>query len=102
MEKLTNHYWRGNVRELRNIIRRSVLISKGDRIENIEIPDEINTKPDENTPVNTSISDIKNEMEKEMIIKAIRDTKGNKSKAAKLLNMNERTFYRKIKNLGIS
>ncbi len=37
-----------------------------------------------------------------MIIKAIQEANGNKSKAAMILNMNERTFYRKLKNLGLS
>ncbi|HMQ68791.1 MAG TPA: sigma-54 dependent transcriptional regulator [Ignavibacteria bacterium] len=102
MDKLMSHSWQGNVRELRNVIRRSVLLSREDIINNIDIPDEIRFDKTENTSSASSISDIKDELEKDMIIKALKDTNGNKSKAAKLLNMNERTFYRKIKNLGIS
>ncbi|HMS33710.1 MAG TPA: sigma-54 dependent transcriptional regulator [Ignavibacteria bacterium] len=102
MEKLIAHSWHGNVRELRNVIRRSVLLSKGEIINAINIPDEIRFVTQEPASVASSITEIKNDMEKEIILKAIKDAGGNKTKAAKLLDMNERTFYRKIKNLGIS
>jgi two-component system response regulator AtoC len=102
MEKLVSHSWHGNVRELRNVIRRSVLLSKGEIISTIEIPDEIKFSSQESSSGSTSISDIKNDLEKDLILKAIKDAGGNKTKAAKILDMNERTFYRKIKNLGIN
>lgn len=102
MEKLVAHSWHGNVRELRNVIRRSVLLSKGEIINTINIPDEIRFVTQEPASVASSITEIKNDMEKEIILKAIKDAGGNKTKAAKILDMNERTFYRKIKNLGIS
>ncbi len=101
MEKLISHSWNGNVRELRNIIRRSVLLSKGDLINNIDIPDDIKISSPETLVQKNSISGIKDELEKEIILKAIREANGNKIQAAKNLNMNERTFYRRIKNLGI-
>lgn len=102
MEKLINHTWQGNVRELRNVIRRAVLLSKGEIITSIDIPDEINYQTSYSTQAPASISGITKEIEKEMIIKAIQEANGNKSKAAMILNMNERTFYRKLKNLGLS
>jgi two-component system, NtrC family, response regulator HydG len=103
MEKLTAHTWLGNVRELRNVIRRGVLLCRGETISAIDIPDEIRTGVSAAGSVNemTTISGITKEIEKEMILKAIHEAKGNKSKAARILNMNERTFYRRIKNLGI-
>ena len=102
MEKLVNHTWQGNVRELRNIIRRAVLLSKGEIITSLEIPNEINYQTPSYVNPPASISGITKEIEKEMIIKAIHEANGNKSKAAMILNMNERTFYRKLKNLGIN
>jgi DNA-binding NtrC family response regulator len=102
MEKLISHTWHGNVRELRNVIRRSVLMSKGDIINSIDIPDVIKLTSQESLSSNPSISSIKDELEKDLILKAIKDAGGNKTKAAKILDMNERTFYRKIKSLGIS
>lgn len=102
MEKLISHSWHGNVRELRNVIRRSVLLSKSEIINTIEIPNDIKFSSQESGSKSSSISDIKNELEKDIILKAIKDSGGNKTKAAKILDMNERTFYRKIKNLGIN
>lgn len=102
MEKLISHTWHGNVRELRNVIRRSVLMSKGEIINSIDIPDVIKFSSLESVSSNPSISSIKDELERDLILKAIKDAGGNKTKAAKILDMNERTFYRKIKSLGIS
>ena len=102
MEKLISHTWHGNVRELRNVIRRSVLMSKGEIINSIDIPDVIKFSSQESVSSNPSISSIKDELERDLILKAIKDAGGNKTKAAKILDMNERTFYRKIKSLGIS
>jgi len=102
MEKLISHSWRGNVRELRNVIRRGVLLTNSNIITSIDIPDEINVSQNESNKESNSISEIKNDIEKELILKAIHDAKGNKMQAAKTLNMNERTLYRKIKKLGIN
>lgn len=95
LEKLVSHSWHGNVRELRNVIRRSVLLSKGEIISTIEIPNDIKFSSQESSSGSSSISDIKNDLEKDLILKAIKDAGGNKTKAAKILDMNERTFYRK-------
>ncbi|MDQ3019358.1 MAG: sigma-54 dependent transcriptional regulator [Bacteroidota bacterium] len=102
MDKLTSHSWLGNVRELRNVIRRGVLLCKSDIITLLDIPDDIKVTSPSSGSASGTISGISKEIEKEMILKAIQDANGNKTQAAKILNMNERTFYRKIKNLGIS
>ncbi|MEO7358560.1 MAG: sigma-54 dependent transcriptional regulator [Ignavibacteria bacterium] len=103
MDKLTNHTWPGNVRELRNVMRRCILLAKGDLVESIDIPDEIRSlnikKPA--IPTDSAISDAMKDVEREMIMKAIQDAEGNKTLAAKILNMNVRTFYRKLKVLDI-
>lgn len=102
MEKLVNHPWTGNVRELRNIIRRAVLMAKGETIQSINIPDEISgTNRLSSNQENLTLDGITQSLEKDFILKAIEEAQGNKSKAAKILNMNERTFYRKLKSLGI-
>jgi len=103
MEKLVNHSWPGNVRELRNVMRRCVLMAKGEIINSIDIPDEIRSSTMKKPPIaaESSTSDAMKEVEKEMILNAIQDAEGNKTLAAKILNMNVRTFYRKIKMFNI-
>lgn len=85
-----------------NVIRRAVLLSKSEIINSLDIPNEINFTTSPSSSNVTSISGITKEIEKDIILKAIQEANGNKTQAAKILNMNERTFYRKIKSLGIS
>lgn len=102
LSRLINHSWRGNVRELRNVIRRAVLMEKEDVISTLNITDE-NSELSANVEFNGEISLEKHTktLEKELILKAIEEANGNKTKAAKILKMNSRTFYRKLKSLGI-
>jgi DNA-binding NtrC family response regulator len=107
MNKILEHRWPGNVRELKNSIRRAVLLTSGNIMERINITDEISYSRTEMKPTfsdeeSTSLEDVTKKAEKDAILKAIDEAGGNKSKAAKILNMNERTFYRKLKNLGIN
>jgi two-component system NtrC family response regulator/two-component system nitrogen regulation response regulator GlnG len=117
MEKLVAHDWPGNVRELENVIKRAVVMSR----ESILRADDIIIEP---SSLKTALSDEELEtlldeifsravnledkesvmgwLEREMIIRALRRTKGNQSKAAKLLGMNRNTLRSKMKSYGIS
>jgi len=90
MEKLVSHSWFGNVRELRNVIRRGVLLNKGDEIKSIDIPDEIKFNNSDVSESKISYSDAKQDAEKELILDALKKAGDNKTIAAKILNMNER------------
>lgn len=106
MKKIKAHHWPGNVRELRNTIRRAVLLTPGSVMEKISITDDVAPKsvyePVNDNNDNSTFETLTKKAEKDAILSALDESGGNKSKAAKLLNMNERTFYRKLKNLGIS
>jgi DNA-binding NtrC family response regulator len=106
MNRIKAHHWPGNVRELRNTIRRAVLLTPGNIMEKINITDDVSPrsiieKTDDENDTSTFDAQTK-KAEKDAILSALDESGGNKSKAAKLLNMNERTFYRKLKSLGIS
>lgn len=96
MERLEQYSWPGNLRELRNVIRRSVLFSLSDEItvENLPVLKELIEE------ISNNDADIalfyKSENEKEKIITALKKTNGNKSKAAILLNIDRKTLYNKI------
>ncbi|MDD2590197.1 MAG: sigma-54 dependent transcriptional regulator [Fermentimonas sp.] len=96
MERLEQYSWPGNLRELRNVIRRSVLFSLSDEItvENLPVLKESIEE------ISNNDADIalfyKPENEKEKIITALKKTNGNKSKAAILLNIDRKTLYNKI------
>lgn len=98
--------WPGNLRELRNIIRRSVILSAGNIIQlDVLPPGMMDIKEEEisqdNVETNNSSSlDMKNqqqELEKKMLIEALEKYKYNKSKAAQALNIDRSTLYKKLK-----
>ena len=102
--------WHGNIRELQNVINRAVLLSQGDLIRPEVMPNEIryynrqsNTK-NENSSNRNEITELKQATlvtEKEVIINALIESNYNKSKAAKMLNIDRKTLYNKIKQYEI-
>lgn len=103
LEKFRTYSWPGNLRELRNVVRRSVLLSQGDQVEIISLPTEIlNDQPKNDVVIEGSnLKLIQAANEKELIISTLRKVNFNKSKAARLLNIDRKTLYNKIKQYGI-
>lgn len=88
----------GNIRELKNIIRRAVLLAKSDVIEQEELPQEIlYVKSTINIADTVDLKSLQEHQEKESIIKALKQTGNNKSEAARLLNIDRKTLYNKLK-----
>jgi len=87
------YHWPGNLRELKNVIKRAVLLSDTAYIPIDVIPMEVVNYSEAKEIKNyaTSVN------EKELIISALKEAKNNKSKAAKLLNITRKTLYNKIK-----
>ena len=88
-----NYPWPGNLRELQNVVKRSTLLSTKDYIERSVLPSELFSVPAEKQEVVFSLS----QNEKEAIIQALQETQNNKSEAAKLLKINRKTLYNKLK-----
>jgi DNA-binding NtrC family response regulator len=106
-KKLLDHHWPGNIRELKNVVRRAVLLCESTYISpqdlyydvaSVEPNDQV-SNADPQKPL--SLDDATRQVETELIKKALEQSGGNKIKAAKLLNMNRKTLYRKIKSLGL-
>ncbi len=87
------YHWPGNLRELQNVIKRSVLLTAGEKVEIEALPQEV-SRPSSKHNGNTQFS--KSEFEKDRIIKALKRTNFNKSEAAKLLQVTRKTLYNKI------
>jgi len=113
MELFINYPWPGNLRELRNIIRRSALLTTTDKINIQSLPFELvsdNKKISLAEQGESSVTDtavLKKEIhlkdtaakaEYEAILKALEQVNFNKSKAAELLNIDRKTLYNKIRN----
>nr|MBP7168312.1 sigma 54-interacting transcriptional regulator [Bacteroidia bacterium] len=93
---LQKHEWRGNIRELKNIIERSVLLNDTGTLEASSLPFYHAT----NEPATLSAFDLAS-AEKLHIQKVLNYTKGNKTEAAKLLNIALTTLYRKLEEYKI-
>ena len=91
--------WPGNLRELKNIIKRSVLLTPGEKIPLEVIPREVVAAKDTATAKATDFS--KESNEKQLIINALKETGNNKSRAAKLLNVTRKTLYNKLEQYNI-
>ncbi|MBI3815298.1 MAG: sigma-54-dependent Fis family transcriptional regulator [Nitrospinae bacterium] len=92
------HQWKGNVRELRNVIERTVLLSDKDTIMAEDLPQEISGDGDKNHPLLNIEKIVPLEKLDEMYIKIVLDrTKGNRSEAARLLGITRQRLSRKIK-----
>ena len=87
-----NYKWPGNLRELKNVVKRAVLFTPETTVQASAISNDIMLA--EKEPANNSFSKL--DYEKERILRALKQTNYNKSKAAKLLQMTRKTLYNKI------
>ncbi|MGB5437019.1 MAG: sigma-54 dependent transcriptional regulator [Maribacter sp.] len=90
--------WPGNIRELQNVIRRAVLLTEKGEITVDSLPVEI-CNPANTNEVHGSIS--KSDFEKDQIMKALKRTNYNKSKAAKILQVTRKTLYNRISQYNL-
>lgn len=101
-EKFKNYNWPGNLRELRNVIKRSVLLAQGEIIDLTTLPEEIIYSAPRGVQSQTNtLKSVANEAERERILKVLAQTGNNKSKAAKILNIDRKTLYNKLKNYDL-
>ena len=103
MEIFNQYAWPGNLRELKNIIKRAVLLSTGPVITKDALPGELKDFPSsQNEEKKLEIKEEKLLKEKEWIEKALLESKFNKTKAAQLLGIDRKTLYNKMEKYGIS
>ena len=103
-ERLLNFSWPGNIRELRNVIERAVALTRHAQIVVEDLPEKIRnyqsrqflidgTDPAELLPME--------EIERRYILHVVDSVAGNKSAAAKILSLDRKTLYRKLKQYGV-
>jgi DNA-binding NtrC family response regulator len=92
--QLLTYNWPGNVRELENCIGRAVIMSEGDTLEAVSLPESAAGRHDDSIPA--SIRPLR-EMEQEMIRRALAATGNNRAAAARLLGIDVTTLWRKMK-----
>ncbi len=98
LEHLQNHEWKGNIRELKNVMERAVILANGPELTVDSLPLELQTTSYK--PQTLSAFDLTS-VEKLHIQRVLNHTKGNKTETAKLLNIGLTTLYRKIEEYGL-
>jgi two-component system response regulator AtoC len=104
LKLLIDYHWPGNIRELENVIERAMVLAEGIRIEEENLPWALDHKLTGETglfPEDFSLKKTARRMEEILIRKALEKTKGNKTKAAKLLEISHPWLLSKIKEYGI-
>ena len=113
VECFMNYRWQGNIREMKNVVRRATLLTEGGEITMKALPLEISNfkvavydylNHAENVEVKENRHDLKNaalEAEYETILKVLREVNFNKTKAAEILNIDRKTLYNKMKAINI-
>jgi transcriptional regulator with PAS, ATPase and Fis domain len=103
LQMIMAYSWPGNIRELKNVIESAAVIAENGFIEPAQLPGSI-TGPFNSTysnevslPVNLSLDERINEIEKSMIIEALRKTGGVQVRATELLGINQRSLWHRIK-----
>ncbi|WP_372845655.1 sigma-54-dependent transcriptional regulator [Pontiella sp.] len=99
-EMLSAYEWPGNIRELRNLVERMVVLARGKVFDTADIPPQVREKA-AGGEVKIDAALTVDEMEKRMVIQALELTNGNRTKAAEKLGISRRTLHRKLNQYGI-
>lgn len=107
IQAFKNYSWYGNLREMRNVVKRSVLVARGDFVSLDCLPEELRTENERKAEPewqDGNALDLKNASEiaeKRVVEKALKEANYNKSLAARILKIDRKTLYNKLSRFGI-
>ena len=96
LELLMKYPWPGNIRELRTAIEHAVVLSRGEKISARDLPPSLRSERAAGTQLLQQNDLTVKEAEKQLIVRALKETDGNRTLAAKKIGMSRRTFHRKL------
>jgi two-component system, NtrC family, nitrogen regulation response regulator NtrX len=121
MERLRQHSWRGNIRELRNFVERLIIMSPGEQIDVKDLPEFGATRPDSPQPAATpgtpgtttlaggtewlqapTLQEFKSSSERAFLVSKLRDNGWNISKTAEVIDTPRSNLYKKLEQYQIS
>ncbi|MDP2991755.1 MAG: nif-specific transcriptional activator NifA [Deltaproteobacteria bacterium] len=102
IDMLMQYHWPGNVRELGNCIERAVLLCNESALRSIHLPPTLQTAEESGSMPSKSLDSVLRNVEKEIIIDALKSTRGNIAVAARLLGTTERILGLRIKKYGFT
>jgi Nif-specific regulatory protein len=101
IDMLMAYHWPGNVRELENCIERAVVMSNDDVIHGHHLPPTLQTAEASGTTISKTLDETLGSVEREMLIEALKSSRGNMAKAARLLGISERRIGLRVHRYGI-
>ncbi len=104
IERLVLHPWPGNVRELRNLVERALILTRGDRIDAVDLPlDPVGPRnPDDDSLfTHRTFQEFKDEAEKRFLERKLSENDGNVSRTARELDMQRSNLYKKIEKYDL-
>jgi Nif-specific regulatory protein len=101
IDMMMTYHWPGNVRELENTIERAVLVADGDVVHGHHLSPTLQTAEASGTVVSRSLAEAVGAFESNLIQDALKSTRGNRARAARLLSTTERILNYKVRRYGI-
>ncbi len=101
IDMLTSYHWPGNVRELENVIERATLVCEGNVIHGYHLPPTLQTAEGSGTQTHMSLDKAVESYEKELIMDALKTTRGNRARAARMLDTTERILGYKVQKYEV-
>ncbi|MBN2161477.1 MAG: sigma-54-dependent Fis family transcriptional regulator [Pontiellaceae bacterium] len=100
-EQLAAYDWPGNIRELRNLVERMVVLARGKVLDLKDVPVQVRERSGSSVEVRADAELTVDEMERRMILQALEKTGGNRTRAAEKLGISRRTLHRKLNQYEI-
>jgi two-component system response regulator AtoC len=103
MRALVEYPWPGNVRELENVVERAMVLTDGTQLDVAQLPtlEAPASRPDGASPLDLSVKRRTEELERALIKEALERTRGNRTRAAKVLDLSHRALLYKIRDYGL-
>ncbi len=101
IDMLTAYHWPGNVRELENVMERAVLVCDSNVVHGHHLPPTLQTAQASGTVTSLSLGEAVAAYEKDIVMDALKTTRGNRAKAARMLGTTERIINYKVRKYGI-
>jgi Nif-specific regulatory protein len=101
IDMLMSYHWPGNVRELENALERAVLVCDGAVIHGHHLPPSLQTADASGTVTRVALKDAVAAFERDLILDALKTTRGNRAKAARMLDTTERILNYKVRGHGV-
>ena len=110
LHSMMNYEWRGNVRELENLIKRAIIKTEGTTIVELDIPGQNNppssadlseSPATTNVPYKKYLDQVLRDAEQKFLVRALKESRGNLNQAARMMDVDRKTIYRKIDEFKI-